>query len=75
MYLKKSWFYGIFMTWCNLFCFITKLKHFPIIRPDFTDDDDDESEQEQTTDNKAVEDCPRELNGMYFECDLACWYT
>ncbi|CAL8402325.1 unnamed protein product [Gadus morhua 'NCC'] len=28
----------------------------------FTDDDDDESEQEQTTDNKAVEDCPRELN-------------
>ncbi|XP_059907777.1 uncharacterized protein LOC132457539 isoform X2 [Gadus macrocephalus] len=33
---------------------------------DFTDDDDDddESEQEQTTDNKAVEDCPRELNDM-----------
>lgn len=26
-------------------------------------------------DNEADVDCPCELNGMYFECDLACWYT
>ncbi|CAL8402295.1 unnamed protein product [Gadus morhua 'NCC'] len=43
---------------------IVQLNPFYPIK-DFTDDDDDESEQEQTTDNKAVEDCPRELNDMY----------
>lgn len=58
-----------------LICFITKLKYFPINCPDVTDDDEDESEEEQTIDKEAEVDCPREPNGMYFECDLACWYT
>lgn len=57
-----------------LICFITKLKYFSIICLDFTDDED-ESEEEQTIDNEAEVDCPYELNGVYFNCDLACWYT
>lgn len=56
-----------------LICFITKLKYFPIICPDFTDDDDEDESEEEQTSNEV--DCPHELNGMYFECDLACWYT
>lgn len=73
--VSKSSVVSIILIWemfgsAFLLCFITKLKYFPIICPDFTDDDEDESEEEQTE-----VDCPREQNGMYFECDLACWYT
>lgn len=48
-----------------LICFITKLKYFPFICLNFTDDED-ESEEEQTIDNEAEVDCPCKLNSMYF---------